>query len=123
MPSGTVRSVSVKGISYPAKADADFSVKLTNWKNERIPHSSGSMRKMIRQVQTVENVVLTLDGDDRDALARANDEINDFQIGFVNAAGESYFATGSIDFDTYGTADNDHNITLQPAEEWTYSGV
>jgi hypothetical protein len=115
--------VSIDGISYPVKADADLSVKLTSWTNERIPHSSGSMRKMIRQVQTVENVVLTVDGDDRDTLARAADKLDDVQLGFVNAAGESYFAVGSFEFDSYGTADNDVNITLQPENQWTYSGV
>jgi hypothetical protein len=117
--SGSMQGCSIDGLPYDVKADADASVILTGWKNERIPHSNGSMRKMIRQIRTVEGLILTLNADDRDNLQRACDSIDDVSLQFTDAAGDTYMAFGSVDFENWGTADNDVNVILQPENEWT----
>jgi TRAP-type uncharacterized transport system substrate-binding protein len=117
---GTIRSVTLGGLPFNAKADASLSVILTGWENSRIPHSGGSMRKMIKRVRTVEGVVLTLGGTDRDNLKRFAESSEDITLAFEDAAGNNYHAQGSIEFEIWETEENNCNLTMQAENEWTF---
>jgi hypothetical protein len=117
---GTVRSVTIGGLPFAVAADANFSVTLTGWENSRIPHSGGSMRKMIKRIRRVEGIVLVLGGTDRDNLTRFAESSDDITLAFEDAAGNNYHASGSIEFEAWETEENRCNLMLDAADEWTF---
>ena len=116
---GTVRSVTIGGLPFNVAGDANFSVILTGWENSRIPHSGGSMKKMIKRIRTIEGIVLVLGGTDRDNLKRFAEASDDITLAFEDAAGNNYHSEGSIEFEAWETEENRCNLILQPADEWT----
>lgn len=117
---GTIRSVTIGGLPFNVAADANLSVTLTGWENSRIPHSGGSMKKMIKRVRNVEGVVLVIGGTDRDNLKRFAEASDDITLAFEDAAGNNYHSVGSIEFETWETEENRCSIMLQPQDEWTF---
>ena len=117
---GTIRSVTIGGLPFNVAADANLSVILTGWENSRIPHSGGSMRKMIKRVRRVEGIVLVIGGTDRDNLARFAESSVDITLAFEDAAGNNYHAVGSIEFETWETEENRCTVALDPENEWTF---
>jgi len=116
---GSLRSVSINGIPFAVSAEAGATVVLTGWENSRIAHSGGSMRKMIKRVRTVSGIVLILGGTDRASLASFAESSADINLAFEDASGNSYMATGSIEFENWETEDNKCTLTMQAENEWT----
>jgi TRAP-type uncharacterized transport system substrate-binding protein len=117
--SGSLRSVTLAGLPYAVSAEAGATAILTGWENSRIAHSGGSMRKMIKRVRTVSGVVLILGGSDRSNLTALADSSEDITLAFEDASGNSYKATGSIEFENWETEDNKCTLTMQAEDEWT----
>lgn len=117
---GTIRSVTIGGLPFPVAADANLSVTLTGWEVSRIPHSGGSMKKMIKRVRNIEGVVLVIGGTDRDNLKRFAEASADITLAFEDAAGNNYHSVGSIEFEAWETEENRCTVMLQPADEWTF---
>jgi hypothetical protein len=117
--SGSLRSVTLAGLPFAVSAEAGATVILTGWENSRIAHSGGSMRKMIKRIRTVSGIVLILGGTDRDTLRSFADSSADITLAFEDASGNSYMATGSIEFENWETEDNKCTLTMQAESEWT----
>jgi hypothetical protein len=76
------------------------------------------MRKMIKRIRTVSGIVLILGGTDRDTLRSFADSSADITLAFEDASGNSYMATGSIEFENWETEDNKCTLTMQAESEW-----
>lgn len=63
--SGTIRSVSIAGVSYQVPADCDVSFTPAEYKNEMVPQSSGpNLRKMTRQLTSITGLIITATAND-----------------------------------------------------------
>lgn len=121
MAAGSLKGVSVDGLSYAVAADADINMKPSNFTNERIAHSAGSMLKKTRTIQTIESVTLILNGLDRDNLARAAEKQDDIPLTLTDAAGNVYTTYGSIEIVSWSNQDNKVEVTMQAADKWNFA--
>lgn len=117
--SGTVKSVTLGGIPFNVRADANLNTMLTKFENSRTPHSGGSMRKMVKRILTVEGVTLVLNGTDRENLRNLAESTEDITLAYEDAGGNNYHAVGSIEVEGWESEDNNVNCILQAADEWT----
>lgn len=117
--SGSPKSVTLSGIPFNVRADANLNTMLTKFENSRTPHSGGSMRKMVRRILTVEGVVLVLSGTDRENLRQISESTEDVTLAYEDAGSNNYHAVGSIEVEGWESEDNNVNCILQPAGEWT----
>jgi len=116
--SGSITSVVLNGVRYDALADADFGVTPSRWKNESIPTSGRNVRKRTRQTQDVKSVTITCNGDERIALQGYAENEIDITLAYTTAAGDTFRATGWIDFETWNNQDNKATVTLFPRQQW-----
>ena len=117
--SGSVKSVTLAGIPFNVKADANLNTMLTKFENSRTKHSGGSMRKMVARILTVEGVVLILNGTDRENLRQIAESTDDVTLAYEDAGGNNYHAFGSIEVEGWESEDNNVNCILQPEGDWT----
>jgi hypothetical protein len=116
---GSLKELTIAGQSFNPAADANVSFKMSGFEVDRVVHSVGSMKKMIRQLRTVENVVVIANGNERSALKLLSEATDDYMISFVDASGDNYQALGSINFEQWESEENRVTMTLQAANDWT----
>lgn len=121
MPSGTVRSVNIAGLSYTVMGEASFSTPMSVWEVSMTPSSGDAMKKMIKRVPVVESVDLLLDGSDRENLRQTSEGIANYTLSYETLAGDLYSATGSVNIESWTTEDNKVTVQLLPIGKWTAS--
>jgi hypothetical protein len=116
--SGSIKSVVINGVSYDALADADFGVTPSRYKNESIATSGRNIRKRTRQTEDVKSVTIACNGDERTAWKSYAENDIDITLAYTTAAGDTYRATGWVDFETWNNQDNKASVTLFPRQGW-----
>lgn len=116
---GSIRKLTIEGISFDVAADATFSEVFTIFENAMIPTSGAAMRKMTKRIPTVEGVVLITDADERLVLKDFAEGIDNVKITYQNAATDSYRCEGTIEIEGNETEENRTACTIQPAGDWT----
>jgi len=116
---GSLRKLTVDGVSYNVAADANVSEIITQFENSMIPTSGAAMRKMMKRVPTRESVVLITDGADREALISVAEGLGDVPISYTNAAGDTYRCQGIIEIENNETEENRTTVQILPSGVWT----
>jgi len=116
---GSVRKLTIEGISFDVAADANFTEIFTNYENSMIATSGGAMRKMLKRIPSVEGVVLVTDSDERLVLKAFAEGLDLVKITYTNAAKDSYRCEGTIEIENNETEENRTSTTIQPVGDWT----
>jgi hypothetical protein len=116
--SGSIKSVVLNGVPFDALADADLGVTPSRYKNESVATSGRNIRKRTRQTMDVKSVTIVANGDERTALQSYADNEVDITLAYTTAAGDTYRATGWIDFESWNNQDNKATVTLFPRQGW-----
>ena len=116
---GSLRKLTIEGISFDVAADADFSEIFTQFENAMVPTSGGAMRKMTKRIVAVEGVVLITDADERLVLKDFAEGLDNVKITYTNAAEDSYRCEGTIEIENNSTEENRTSCTIQPVGDWT----
>jgi hypothetical protein len=116
---GSIRKLTIEGISFDVAADATFSEIFTNFENAMVPTSGLAMRKMTKRIPAVEGVVLITDADERLVLKDFAEGLDNVKITYQNAATDSYRCEGTIEIEGNETEENRTACTIQPAGVWT----
>jgi hypothetical protein len=66
--SGTIRKVTIAGVTYRALGDTNINLVPQAYKNEMVPTSGGNMLKKTKQVRTVTGVTLACNATEVEAL-------------------------------------------------------
>ena len=66
--SGTIRRVTVAGVTYRALGDTNLNLVPQAYKNEMVPTSGGNMLKKTKQVRTLTGVTLACNATEVEAL-------------------------------------------------------
>ena len=117
--SGTPRVLELNGIAFNLLADVDVSEMGGSVEKEAIPTSGENMMKMTRRAQTRESVVVACSDEERELLQALSERVANFPMSYTTAAGGSYHATGSIEFETRTLSENRATIKLLPVDNWT----
>jgi len=121
--SGSIIQVSIDGVSYDVFADADFDITPPLYKNEGVATSGRNIIKRTKQVQEVKSVALACNGKERDQLTQIAESGTDRTLAYKTAAGDSYKATGKIDFEKWNNQESKATISMIPRTKWTFFGA
>lgn len=116
---GSLRKLTIEGISFRVAADANLTETITRFENSMIATSGRSMRKMMRRVPIREGVVLITNAAERESLKSFAESIDDLKFTYVNAAGDTYRCEGSMEIESSETEENRTSCIIQPREDWT----
>lgn len=116
---GTLRNVTLDGISFDVFADTDVKEVGGKYENSAIATSGRNMHKMVKRVEEREGVDLATNGAERGVLKELSERNVDFGMSYTTASGDTYFATGWIEFDSRQTAENKSTIKMMPRNDWS----
>lgn len=116
---GSIRKLTIEGISFDVAADANITETFTAWENSMIPTSGGSMRKMVKRVPMREGIVLVTDADEREVLKSFAEGLDLVKVTYTNAAGDSYRCEGTIEIENNETEENRTSVQVHPQGDWT----
>lgn len=115
---GSIKKVTLDGVTFDAAADADFSQVRGQYTNEAVATSGRNMRKMQKRVETAEGVDLITNGAEFDQLKGLSERTTDFPMSYTTAAGDVYRATGWIDLEKRQTMEGKTAIKMFPRGTW-----
>ena len=117
--SGTLRKVTIDGVTYDVFADTNVSAIPSAYENTSVPTSGRNMRKMMRRSQNRESITLVANGAEQEALRLLSERLDDYPLSYETAAGDVYRATGWVHFETHETEENRATVQLCPRGEWS----
>ena len=117
---GTVKRVTIDGITFNVLADSNFSQNHSKFENEGVATSGGSMQKKTARVQMVSGVSIATDEDEDQTLIELADRADEYPMSYETAAGRVYRTTGFIKYDNRETETGTAKIELVStiAEGW-----
>jgi hypothetical protein len=115
---GTIRKVTLDGISFDAMADTNISEVGSAFANENVPTSGRNLRKMTKRSENREGVVLAANGAEREVLKELAERTTDFPMSYETAGGDVYRATGGIEFENRETEELRASIQMLPRLGW-----
>lgn len=115
---GSIRKVTLGGVTYDVFADSNFSEVGSPYENESVPTSGRPMRKLTRRPYNVESVVLACNGAERVLLEELAGPGEDITLSYQTANGDVRRATGWIEFETRETEEGRAAIQLHPRTNW-----
>lgn len=116
---GTVRKLTLDGITFTLAADANFTEIFSEWENEMLATSGDGMLKKTKRTPIVEGVVIEADQGDREILKSLADSLDDFPISYQYASRGVARCTGQINIENNETDSNRTTISLLPRGVWT----
>ncbi len=117
--SGSIKKVTLNGVTYDVMADANVSEVGGGTANDMLPTSGRNVRKTTKRVQTREGIILACNGSERELLQALSESDGDFPMSYETAGGDTYRATGVIEFESRETEENRATVTLLPRGEWS----
>ena len=120
--SGSIVQVSVNGVPYDAMADSDFDPVPSTIKTEGVATSGRNMMKRTYQVQEVKSVDIAANGQERQNLQAIAEGTTDVTLSYTTMAGDSWKASGRINFDSWKNQDQKGTLTMIPRTKWQFFG-
>lgn len=117
--SGTIRKLTLDGITFDVMADTNITETGGPFENENIPTSGRNIRKMTRRPENREGVVVAANGAERQTLRTLSQRTDDFPMSYTTAAGDVYRGQGGIEFENRETEENRASLQLLPVGEWS----
>ena len=119
MISGSIRNVTIDGVSYDVLGDSNFSEVGSQYMNEAVPTSGKNIRKMTRRVQSVSSVIIACEGSEKGRLETISDSNQDVSMSYETANGDVFRCDGFIEFESRETDENRGTLTLIPRDKWS----
>lgn len=116
--SGTIRKLTLDGITFDVMADTNISETGGPFENENIPTSGRNIRKMTRRPENREGVVVGANGAERQTLRTLSQRTDNFPMSYTTAGADVYRAQGGIEFENRETEENRASLQLLPIGEW-----
>jgi len=117
--SGTLRKVTLNGMTFSVFADTDVTEIAGAFDRESVPTTGPNMSKMTRRTQNREGLTIAANGDEFDILTGLSERTDPFPMSYETAAGDVFRATGFIHLENRSTADMKVTVQLQPVDEWS----
>lgn len=112
--SGTLRKVTIDGISYDAAFDANVTLNLSPYETEGVPTSGRTMFKKMLRSPNAESVVLVVSPVEQDTLRQAAERLDTYPMSVTLADGSVYTTVGQINFENVETEENRASIMIIP---------
>ena len=119
MPSntvGTLKKITVDGITFDVMADANITQKNSPFENEGIPTSGGTMQKKTRIAQAAESIAVATNVDEDKLLADTAARTDKYPMSYQTADGSIYRTTGFIIYENRETESGTTTIQMIPSD-------
>ena len=116
--SGSIRKLTIGGITYDVMADSNFNQRGSGFENDRIPTSGNSFKKMTKRIQKVESVIVKADPNTRINLKAQSEQLDDLSMSYTTADNSVFRAKGSIFFENVESEENRATVQLHPNADW-----
>lgn len=110
--SGTLKKVTIDGTTFDVMADTNVTEMGSGFLNEAIPTSGRNMKKVTKQANIREGIVIACNGAERELLVELNDRTTDYSMSYEDAAGDVFRTTGWISFENRETEENRATIQM-----------
>lgn len=115
---GTLKKVTLDGITFNAHADANISETGSKNENSSLATSGRNLRKVLKRPEIRESVVLACNGAEREIIKQLDERLDDFPMSYTTAAGDVYRCSGWIVFESRETEEGRATIQMHPREDW-----
>jgi len=112
--SGSIRKVTLDGISFDVAADANFKEAGSQYENDVILTSGRNIKKQTKRAKTVEGVTIIANGSEKELLTEMAERKKDIPMSYETAGGDVYRATGWIDFESRETEELKATVKMTP---------
>lgn len=116
---GTIKKVTLDGVTYDVPADINISEMGSGFENTLIPTSGRNVLKQVKRGETREGVVLIANDQEMDVLTALAEQQTSFPMSYETASGTVKRATGWIEFANRETEENRAAIILLPEGKWS----
>jgi len=118
---GTIRKVTIEGITFRVPADVNATFIVTNYETTMDPTSGRAMKRMIRRTPAIEGLVLVCNADELESLrAFATDTAREsLKFSVETVGGATYKSEGGLEVENVETESNRVACQLLPSEDWT----
>jgi hypothetical protein len=120
--SGTIRKVTLTGVTYRIPADVNLTFNLSPYETEGIASTGKTMFKKVLRMPTIENLILLTNPLEAEALKDLAVGIDSFTQAIEMADGSVYRGNGQINYENWETEENRSTLTLIPdkaLKAWT----
>lgn len=100
---GTPQKVTINGLTFNVMSDANFNQIKGKYTTEAVPTTGGNIMQKTLRSQNVESINLQCNAEEAEILKTLSESVENFPMSYKTAAGKSYRAVGSIDFEGHDT--------------------
>lgn len=118
--SGTLRKVTLDGLTYDVAADADVTINPSIEKTG-LPTSGRTMMQHVIRIPEAEAITLSVDPTEQAVLTLLNKRLDDYPMALTLADGSVYRAVGQIALETITSANNVATLRAIPnnaSQDW-----
>lgn len=115
---GSIRKVTLDGVTYDALHDSNVSEPGGPWQNESVATSGRNLRKMSRRSEERDGLILACNGAEREQLEELVGRTDDFTMSYQTASGDVYRCSGWVEFEKRETEEGRATVKLCPRDRW-----
>lgn len=118
--SGTLRKVTIDGLTYHVAADTDVTINPSIEKTG-LPTSGPTMFQHVIRIPEAEAITLSVDSEQQDTLRQTNKRLDVYPMAITFADGSVYRAVGQIALEGITSANNVATIRMIPdnaSQDW-----
>jgi hypothetical protein len=115
---GSIKKLTVEGISYPVSGDANAKLYLSGVENAMLATSGDAVLQQKRQVQRIENLDLLLSPAEAEDFRDYAKRIKPIKIAATLRNGKIYSGEAVVNFDGYETENGKATMTFLAVNEW-----
>lgn len=115
---GSIRKVTLDGVTYDAMGDSNVGETGGPWENDGVATSGRNIRKMTKRVDLRDGLVLAANGAEFEQLKELAARTDDFTMSYTTASGDVYRAMGWIEVEKRETEENRVTVKMFPRKTW-----
>lgn len=117
--SGSLRKMTIEGISFRVAADANANWTFSEFENSVIATSGKGMVKKMKRVAAVEGLVLVCDMNEVDQLRSLVEGTDELKFSLQFADGSEAKAKGAVECENFENEEGRISTNLYPTGGWT----
>ena len=115
---GSIQKLSLDGIPFNVKADADFSMPLSKFEKEQLATSGEPITIKKKRVREVEGINIQCTGEEAEVLRVLDERSVPFKISFTEADQTTWRCIGHISTGARTTMEINAEIMIKPQSDW-----
>ncbi len=100
---GSIKKITLNGFTFNVMGDANLDHKKGKFETGAVVHSGGNTMAKKLRAQNVESVGIQASASEGEVLKELSESLTNYDMSYVNAAGDIFRAVGNIDLEGHDT--------------------